>query len=96
VDFTNRKTWTAEPDDKKVKRFMQDIRDGVVKPAILVNEPNNEKMVIADGHHRSLAAQELGVPVRAYVATVGMVHGDWDFMHSHQLKRDADGAKADR
>lgn len=96
VDFEKKKTWSAKPDDAKVRRFMRDIEADKVKPAVLVNEPNNDKMVIADGHHRALAAQELGVPVKAYVATVGAVNGDWLLMHSHQFKRDADGAKSDK
>jgi hypothetical protein len=96
IDFVHRKTWTAQPDDKKVKRFMGDIKNDAVKPAILVNEPDNNKMVIADGHHRALAAQELRVPVKAYVATVSAVRGPWDSMHSNQFERDGEGAKADK
>jgi hypothetical protein len=93
IDFVHRKTWTAKPDDKKVKRFKGDIKSDAVKPAVLVNEPDNNKMIIADGHHRALAAQELGVPVKAYVASVSLVRGDWDLMHSHQKRRDGEGAK---
>lgn len=96
IDFVHRKTWSAEADPKKVKRFKKDIENGVVKPAVLVNEPNEQKMVIADGHHRALAAQELGVPVKAFVAHVNAVRGPWDEMHSNQFRRDGEGAKADK
>lgn len=93
VDFAHRKTWSADEDPKKIAHFRKDIRDGSVKPAILVNEPNNEKMIIADGHHRALAAKAEGVPVRAYVATVNTVRGDWDHMHASQKGREGDGKK---
>lgn len=96
IDFVHRKTWTAKPDDKKVRRFMKDIKDDAVKPAVLVNEPDNNKMIISDGHHRALAAKELGVPVKAYVAHVSSVRGPWDEMHSNQFGRDGEGAKRDK
>lgn len=96
VDFTHRKTWTAEADPKKIARFKKDIKSDAVKPAVLVNEPDNNKMIIADGHHRALAAQELGVPVKAYVVHVSAIRGPWDEMHSHQFLRDGEGAKADK
>ena len=51
---------------------------------MLVNEPNNEKLIIVDGHHRALAYEELGQPAIAYVVHVTAVSGPWDEMHDSQ------------
>ncbi len=82
VDVSNRRNWQASHDMNHVKDFISQVKDGSVKPIILVNEPNNNKMIIADGHHRFLASEEAGSKtVKAYVATVGGVGGDWRTMH---------------
>ena len=47
---------------------------------------------LVDGHHRYLAAAEMDVPVRAFIATVDAEHGDWESMHDYQ-KDDGDGAE---
>lgn len=84
VNTANRSKWAAMDDMEHVKDFISQVKDGSVKPIILVNEPNNDKMMIADGHHRFLAAEKLDMPVKAYVATVGGVGGDWIKMHDKQ------------
>ena len=84
IDFQNAEQWSASYDDDKVDDFQQKIADGHMKPIVLVNEPNNNKLRIIDGHHRALAYQKLGQPAMAYVAHVGTVGGPWDAMHSQQ------------
>jgi hypothetical protein len=85
IDFSNRDNWRATHDTAHVNDFRKLIRKGEkLKPAILVNEPNNEKMIIADGHHRAVASEREGVPLHAYVTHVGTVKGPWDKMHGSQ------------
>lgn len=84
INTTNRRNWAATEDLEHVKDFLDQVKDGSVKPIILVNEPNNDKMIICDGHHRYLASEELNMPVRAYIANVGGVGGDWRKMHDEQ------------
>lgn len=84
VSTVNRRNWEAMQDLDHVKDFLSQVKDGSVKPIILVNEPNNDKMMIADGHHRFLAAEKLNMPVKAYIATVGGVGGDWVKMHDYE------------
>ncbi len=84
VSTANRRNWEAMQDLDHVKDFLSQVKDGSVKPIILVNEPNNDKMMIADGHHRFLAAEKLNVLVKAYIATVGGVGGDWVKMHDYE------------
>jgi len=84
IDFQNAEQWSATDDPDKVDDFTQKIADGHMKPIVLVNEPNDNKLRIIDGHHRALAYQKLGQPVMAYVAHVGTVGGPWEAMHSSQ------------
>jgi hypothetical protein len=51
---------------------------------VLVNEPNNNKLIVVDGHHRLLAYEKLGQPAMAYIASVGTITGPWSTMHSSQ------------
>lgn len=91
IDFTNAGSWPASEDKDHVGDFEERIQsDGFVKPIILVNEPNNDKLIIADGHHRALAYRKLGQNPMAYVANVGAVQQDdgndrgWRVMHDSQ------------
>ena len=84
INTANRSKWSATEDMDHVNDFLEQVKDGSVKPIILVNEPNNDKMMIADGHHRFLASEKLEQPVKAYIATVGGVGGDWVKMHDKQ------------
>src|SRR5271169_174048 len=70
IDTSNRRNWQATEDLGHVDDFLKQVKDGSVKPIILVNTANDDKMMIADGHHRFLAAEKLNMPVKAYVATV--------------------------
>lgn len=89
IDFTNRDNWSAVGDD--IGSYADKIQDGTQKPIVLVNEPNDEKLMIIDGHHRALAYQKLGSPTAmAYVVHVGSVGGPWDAMHSSQKNGNGD------
>lgn len=88
VDFSNRDKWQASQEPDRIQFFVDKIQAGDMKPVVLVNEPNNNKLIIIDGHHRSLAYEQLQRPIRAFVATVGTVKGPWDEMHASQ--RDGD------
>jgi hypothetical protein len=72
-------------DPAHVQETAEKLRRGKkLKPAILVKTPAGDKLQLVDGHHRYLAAFELGKPLRAYVATVDAEHGPWETMHRQQ------------
>jgi ParB-like nuclease domain len=83
IDFTNQENWSATH-DKNLEPYVQKISDGTMKPIVLVNEPNDNKFMIIDGHHRALSYQQLGQPVMAYIVHTGTIGGPWDAMHSSQ------------
>jgi hypothetical protein len=85
IDFSNVDKWKASKEPEQVQVFVEKIQSGDRKPIILVNEPNNERLIITDGHHRALAYKQLGLPAVAYVAKVGSVNGAWDEMHDDQF-----------
>lgn len=84
IDFANRDNWRASRNMAHVEDFAAEVKAGTVKPIVLINEPNNERMIIVDGHHRALAAKNAGVSVPAYVAHVPMVRGPWMDLHKTQ------------
>lgn len=92
VDFSNQDQWAATDDAERVQMFVDRIKAGDRKPIVLVNEPNNEKLIIIDGHHRALAYLKLGQPVYGYVATVSTVTGQWDELHDSQRKKGKEAA----
>lgn len=89
IDESNKVHWQASgPEDvDKVKDMAEKMEKGWFKPIILINEPNNSKLQIADGHHRYLAAKMNGMKeMPAFVATVGGTGGQWKEMHDLQRK----------
>lgn len=85
VDFSHADTWTASREPDKVARFAKLIDKGKLdKPVILVQTPTNKKLIVIDGHHRSLAYRSLGKPILAWVAHVKAKTGPWDEMHDSQ------------
>ena len=70
IDFSNSSTWNATQHPAKIKKFEKKIKSGDRKPVILIKPPGGGKYRVADGHHRTLASQNVKKPVRAYVATV--------------------------
>lgn len=67
-----------------VDRFKDLIQAGKAAPVILVKTPGSPFLKIVDGHGRTAASCQLGIPVRAYVGVVSSDHGDWETMHDHQ------------
>ena len=65
-----------------------------LKPVILVKTPDGDKLQLVDGHHRYLAAFELGESLPAYVGTVAEENGPWEGMHSQQRRTVPDTANA--
>lgn len=87
IDTSGKKSWRASSHPKKVDRFAKKIQGGFKKPVILIAPPGGGKYRVADGHHRVLASQQLGKPVRAYIAHVS----DEDFaaaMEMHASQKD--------
>ncbi|MEV8324520.1 phage portal protein [Kitasatospora sp. NPDC056731] len=88
VDFSHEDEWAASQEPKRVKHFVKQIRKrGKTKPVVLIKTPGNPKMVIIDGHHRSLAYRKRGKPIYAWIGTVAADHGQWDQIHSSQFHR---------
>lgn len=67
-----------------VDRFRAGIEAGKSKPVILVKTPDDPMLNIIDGHGRTAAYCQLGLPIRAYVGVATKNHGDWELMHDHQ------------
>ena len=86
IDFSNKDNWQASQDPESVDKFADKMaNDQFNKPIILVNNPSNDnKYMIVDGHHRSLAALENGQPVTAYIGQVGSDAGPWQKLHDKQ------------
>jgi len=93
IDTSNRDKWTASKDGK-IARHAQMIKEGKSPPAILVKPAGEDKYIIVDGHHRTLANEALGRPVTAYVAEVHVKHGPWDELHSMQKRGSSKGTQA--
>jgi hypothetical protein len=88
IDFSGRDNWNASDEPDRVQEFVDKIsNEGFSKPIVLVNEPNDNKFIIVDGHHRALAYEQLGQAAMAYVAKVGTISGPWGDMHSSQRKK---------
>jgi phage-related protein (TIGR01555 family) len=85
VDFSKEDSWTASKDGK-LDQYVQKIQEGKLKPVILVKPPNDQKYIIVDGHHRSLAYRELGRPILAYCAEVHVPNGPWLKLHGMQKR----------
>jgi HK97 family phage portal protein len=86
-------SWMDGADPDHVQDFVKRIKAGKkLKPVILIKTPEGKKLRLADGHHRYLAAAEMKMPVRGFIATVDSEHGDWETMHQYQ-RDDGDGAE---
>lgn len=91
LDFSHEKSWAAWREDAKVKdfkrRMKKKLRQGDhLKPIVTVQTPENKQIIIIDGHHRALAAKELGVPVWSFIGHVKSETGPW--LHTHNLQYD--------
>jgi HK97 family phage portal protein len=65
---------------------------GALKPIVLVNSPESDKLKVADGYHRLKAKEKLGHgSISAYVGRVSEEQGPWlSEMHAKKLNRSAD------
>lgn len=100
VDTSNRSSWKANHEPEKVTAFRDRIerrqdegKAAPIKPVILVKTPDNSRMIVVDGHHRTLAFEKLGSPVYAYVGHVDSETGPWDELHA--LQRTSDASKGE-
>lgn len=69
VDYSAERMWAADHEMGHVRQFISAIqnREQHLHPPILIKRINEDKFVISDGHHRSLAYKELNRPIPAYV-----------------------------
>jgi 8-oxo-dGTP pyrophosphatase MutT (NUDIX family) len=68
VDFEGRGTWAASHERAKVNSFVTSLKAGQrVDPVVAIIEPGHSHIRIVDGHHRTLACEKIGWPVRAFV-----------------------------
>lgn len=98
IDFSNEKNWSAskKEDQDHVNDFVKEIsNDAFVKPIVLVNEPNNKKLLAVDGRHRLLAYKKLRLDPMAYVGTVDEIEENtYNNMHGKQKGDNISGGPA--
>ena len=89
VDMAERDSWSASHEPDRVAEFADKLqtKPDKVKPAVLVRRPSSSKLMVVDGHHRTLAAEQAEMDVNAYVGTVSHDVGPWDQLHDHQFGR---------
>lgn len=96
IDFSERRRWTASKeqasDPASIEAYVQRIRGGKRKPAVMVVRPSNPLHAIVDGHHRTLAQESMGWPVLAYVADVQVDDGPWASLHNMQKSGSSKGS----
>lgn len=95
IDMSSRSSWQASDEPDKVDRFKRKIKHKTgkgkpVKPVVLVQTPKNSKLIVVDGHHRTLAYEGLGMPVTAWIGLVNTEKGQWNTMHTKQYPNDYD------
>jgi phage gp29-like protein len=90
IDFSEQHEWRAS--HEPIQPYVDRIESGKRKPVVLVQTPGNPKALIVDGHHRSLASKELGIPVLAYIAKVHVDDGPWLELHSLQKRGSSKGS----
>lgn len=88
IDTTNSGEWASSDDD--ISGYVDKIAEGKLKPIVLVNEPNDEKFMIVDGHHREQAYEKLGKPAMAYIVHLKTV-GDSRVAAMHDSQGAGDG-----
>lgn len=83
VDFDSKMMEGIDP--QKVQKMVKKLQGGKnLKPVILVMVPGQNRLQLADGHHRFLADEEDGKTVRAFVGTVPEGENGWQTMHEQQ------------
>jgi hypothetical protein len=85
IDLDDIEDWAASHEQAKVDRFAKRLAKGKpVNPVVAIRKPDGG-IVIADGHHRELAAKGLGRPVTGFLGTVPTAEGPWDQLHTQQF-----------
>jgi phage gp29-like protein len=88
IDFSTKSQWVAYKEQQEnpeaLQGYVDRIKNGKRKPVVLVKTPGNELYEIVDGHHRTLAQQQMGTPVLAYVIDVQVDDGPWVALHAMQ------------
>lgn len=90
IDKRHRDDWRASKDGT-IPSYVEKLKEGVRKPAIVVKTPGNDLDLVVDGHHRELAHEALGLPLLAYRAVVPVDHGPWLELHAMQKKGSSKG-----
>lgn len=90
IDYSNAASWQAVHEVDKIDKFEKRIRNGWMKPIILIKRPGNPLLMIADGHHRALAYQNLDQSAMAYIGYVDTDEGPWDEFHDTQYEGNQD------
>ncbi len=92
IDFGDEDSWAASHQPARVKYFAKQIRKGTahLHPVVAVQEPGDDKIKVIDGHHRTLAYKNLGLPVKAYIGFVDSDGGPWDETHVYQFHQGDD------
>jgi hypothetical protein len=72
IDYDDESGWGASRQPKAVRRFAREIAAGRdhLGPVIMMRRQDGTKLVVLDGHHRTLAYRRLGRPVPAYIGDV--------------------------
>jgi hypothetical protein len=87
IDTADKDQWDAHIDKAKVTRIKARYkRTGKTKPIVVVRAPDHDTDLVADGHHHLLAALDLGIPVKAYVAHVAHRKGPWQTLSLRQRR----------
>jgi hypothetical protein len=87
IDTDDKDEWEASKDKAKVARIKRRHKaTGRMKPIVLVRPPGADRDLIADGRHHLLAAEDLGIPVKAYVAHVPSKRGPWATLSARQRR----------
>lgn len=95
LDFSNMQNWNAIHRLDKIQEFKNKVtNDNWSKPIIVVNEvANNKKMIILDGHTRSIAYLEMDKPIPAFVGHIGKLSKDMKQMHDLQKAGESGGKR---
>lgn len=90
IDTADRSEWDASADHDQVAGIRDKLAaGGQVTPVVLVRWPGTKKWVIADGHHRYLAAESGDLKkLTAYKGKVDREKGPWLTMASREQGRD--------
>lgn len=88
IDTDARAQWNATKEPGKVAAIKRRYkRTGKMKPIVVIRAPGADRDVICNGHHHFVAAEELGIAVKAFVAHVPSRKGRWTSMAMSQHER---------